>query len=197
MAFGDVCLIPNDIKDNESRTSKQRGLIAIALMPLGNASRDVLYLSVATMRTMVRNNKPVIIPTPNYIVDHMRRQVNDQVAPRNRDPVYRNSRGVVIQNHEAEDRPVVGDDILEAAEPELPVNRVKEAAVDNAVEQEFENRLPHDEEDVIKEEQPLPNSSIKWQEHPWSTEHQPRGPPVQIPETHQQDHLERKIFLLC
>lgn len=53
VAFGDVCIVSNEIKDNESKSSKQRGIIAIALMPIGNPSADIVYLNVVTMRIIV------------------------------------------------------------------------------------------------------------------------------------------------
>jgi hypothetical protein len=71
VAFGDVCLVSNNVAPLEQKTQKARGLVAIALMPIGNATRDVIFLNIATMRIIVRN-KYVIIPTSDMIIKIMK-----------------------------------------------------------------------------------------------------------------------------
>lgn len=116
-AFGDVCLIPSDIGDNESKTSSARGEIAIALLPRG----DITYLNTRTMHKIVRNDFTVI-PTPQFIIEYLNRHVGNRYAASRQNPVYRSLRGEIIGDAPREDTLETPQQIAEATEPVVEMN---------------------------------------------------------------------------
>jgi hypothetical protein len=135
VAYGDVCLVPSDVGDTESKTAKARGEIAIAMLPHGNNSGDVTFLNTRTMCKIVRNQYTVI-PTPQYIINHLKSHVGNKFAESRRNPIYRNFRGDLISEGEevpAEEPP---QQLADAAEPMIPVNRDTSEHVDDEIHQE-------------------------------------------------------------
>ena len=45
LSYGDVCLVPSDVPEHESKTSMARGEIAITMLPHGNPSADITFMN--------------------------------------------------------------------------------------------------------------------------------------------------------
>ena len=178
VAYGDVCLVPGEVNEMESKTAKARGEIAIAMLPLGNPSGDIIFLNTRTMRKIIRNHFTVI-PTPQSIIDRFEQHVGNRFAERRRNPIYRNLRGIVHDRvpETADEKPEAAgrDAIMPAAEPELPVHR----ETSDAVEQEIvEHILP--DPSVATSDIDLPVTPAEFVHIP--AEHEGDDPPAKPPE---------------
>jgi hypothetical protein len=67
VGFGDYAECVDPYADN---TLKSRTHAAIALLPTGNATGSVTFMSLLTGRTIVRDQFK-ILPVPNFVIDHM------------------------------------------------------------------------------------------------------------------------------
>lgn len=141
LAYGDVCLVPSDIGDNQSKTAKARGEIAIAMLPHGNQSGDITFLNTRTMCKLVRNQF-TIIPTPEFVISYLKRHVGNRFAESRRNPIYRSLRGEIIGDAPQQIELPATEQAAELEEPVVPVNRDTSDRVDEEIR---ENDLPNQE----------------------------------------------------
>lgn len=188
VAYGDVCLVPSEVNDMESGTSKSRGEMAIAMLPHGNSSGDITFINLRTMDKLVRN-RFTVIPTPEYVITYLKDHVGNNVAAMRRHPVYRNMKGEIIDD---DPPPLEQQQIIEAAEPVIAVNR---EPLQNANEQEGEEILPNVPEmaepayeQAPVEQEPLPVSEV-------AQAHEPvRDDPAQDVELEVGDHPDAPVL---
>ena len=145
LAYGDVCLVHSDIGDNESKTSKARGEIVIAMLPHGNAAGDITFLNTRTMHKLVRNEFTVI-PTPQFVIDYLKQHVGNRYAAIRRNPIYRTLGGDIIGDAEPQPVRETPQQIAEAAEPVIPVNRETSERVDD---ERIEQLLPFPAPEIV------------------------------------------------
>ena len=112
--------------ENESKTSKARGEIAIAMLPHGNPSADITFLNARTMYKIVRNIFTVI-PTPQFVVEYLKQHVGNRFAATRRNPVYRTLRGELNEDAHQDPFREAPQLAAEAAEPVIQVNRETQA----------------------------------------------------------------------
>jgi len=145
LAYGDVCLVHSDIGDNESKTSKARGEIVIAMLPHGNSAGDITFLNTRTMHKLVRNEFTVI-PTPQFLIDHLKQHVGNRYAAMRRNPIYRTLSGDPVDDAPPEPVQEAPQQLAEAAEPVIPVNRETSERVDD---ESIEQLLPLQAPEVV------------------------------------------------
>ena len=166
--YGDVCLVPSDVPENESKTSKARGEIAIAMLPHGNQSADITFLNARTMYKIVRNTFTVI-PTPQFVVEYLKQHVGNRFAATRRNPIYRTIRGELEDDAHQDPIQEAPQQAAEAAEPVIQVNREMRVHVE---EDNGQDELP-------MQDQPAPTAEPRPEPAP------PSDDPMPVPEEQQ------------